>query len=113
MRLADAQRLIDGEAFDVMICDVDLPDGDGLQLLAYARRRFPVQGISLSGHGGDMEQRGEAADFAAHLSKPFSVAVLRDAMVRAMSRSSAGDMPSPALGIAAGRSTPTASRPRI
>jgi hypothetical protein len=56
---------------------MELPDGDGLELLSYARARFPVQGISLSGHGGDIQERGAAVGFSAHLSKPFSVAILR------------------------------------
>ena len=81
---ADARVAIDAREFDVMICDMELPDGDGLELLSYARARFPVQGISLSGHGGDIQERGAAVGFSAHLSKPFSVAILREAIQNAM-----------------------------
>jgi CheY-like chemotaxis protein len=67
-----------------MICDVELPDGNGLDLLSYARTRYPVQGISLSAHTGDVAQRGRDAGFSVHLSKPFNVGLLREAVANAM-----------------------------
>jgi two-component system CheB/CheR fusion protein len=82
--LAEAQASIDNCRFDLMICDVGLPDGNGLDLLVHARARYPVQGISLSGYGGDVPLRGAAAGFRAHLSKPFSVAILREAIETVM-----------------------------
>jgi CheY-like chemotaxis protein len=81
--LAQARASIDDCQFDLLICDVELPDGNGLELLAYAREQYPVQGISLSGYGGDVPERAAAAGFCAHLSKPFSVAILREAIENA------------------------------
>ena len=56
---------------DLLISDIELPDGSGLELIESIRSRKPVPGIALSGFGssGDIEQ-SLAAGFAVHLTKP-------------------------------------------
>jgi two-component system CheB/CheR fusion protein len=65
------------ERFDVLICDIDLPDGSGLELLDRLSSTQTIKGIVLSGYGGDESvRRSRAAGFSAHLTKPVFVQVL-------------------------------------
>ena len=73
--LAAAER----EAFDLLLCDLSLPDGSGLQLLPRLRscltqhnaeRIVPAIAISGSVYEEDVA-RTLAGGFAAHLAKPF------------------------------------------
>ena len=86
--VADAVAAADGGRFDLLISDVDLPDGTGLDLmrqLAAARRDGrPLPGIALTGYGMESDVRSsEAAGFFAHLVKPINFAHLEDAIRRA------------------------------
>jgi signal transduction histidine kinase len=59
------------EAFDLLICDIGLPDGTGVDLITRLRKTSPVRGIALSGFGMDHDvQRSRDAGFLAHLTKP-------------------------------------------
>lgn len=52
--VGDARRVIATTDFDVLVVDVTLPDGSGLQLTAEARARSPLTGIVvLTMHGDD------------------------------------------------------------
>ena len=75
-RLADARRLCAEESFDVILCDIGLPDGNGAELAPLVRGASPATRlIALSGYGQPEDrQRSAAAGFDAHL-KP--VAALR------------------------------------
>jgi DNA-binding response OmpR family regulator len=85
--LAEARRLLDERHFHVLICDPDLPDGDGRDLLRHASRSFPTCGLILTGtEGSEAESRSLAAGFSAHLVKPVSVARLEEAIETALSR---------------------------
>lgn len=63
--------------FDLLIADVQLPDGSGLELLSELRKRYPIQGIVVSGHGrrSDVDQ-ALAAGFSRHFLKPFDLSSL-------------------------------------
>ena len=58
-------------AFDVLICDLQLSDGDGWELMTALRAEKPIVGIAMSGHcaAADMA-RSKAAGFLTHLVKP-------------------------------------------
>jgi len=60
--------------FDLLVCDIGLPDGSGEDLLRKLRKKgcnFP--GIALSGYGMDEDvARSKAAGFQIHLTKPVS-----------------------------------------
>lgn len=69
--------------FDLLITDIGLPDGTGLDLLADLKARSPVRAIALSGYGmAEDVGRSRAAGFAAHVTKPVSLekltAVIRE-----------------------------------
>lgn len=72
--------------FDLLICDIELPDGDGTKVLQAARDQcLGVRGIIVSGF--DDPARRQAADdagFAEYLVKPLTYADLRAAVLRAM-----------------------------
>lgn len=75
--VASALRAADAEPFDLLISDIGLPDGSGLDLMRQLRARRPVKAIALSGFGmEDDVRRSKEAGFAAHLTKPVSVPTL-------------------------------------
>ncbi|PZR74357.1 MAG: hypothetical protein DLM73_08170 [Chthoniobacterales bacterium] len=71
--------------FDLLISDVGLPDGNGMDLLRYLRSKFPTPGIAISGFGmdGDISKSLEAG-FSAHLVKPVKLEKLEAAIARAL-----------------------------
>jgi CheY-like chemotaxis protein/anti-sigma regulatory factor (Ser/Thr protein kinase) len=59
--------------FDLVISDLGLPDGSGLDLMHQLRTRHGICGIALSGYGMEHDvQRSRAAGFAHHLTKPIT-----------------------------------------
>jgi DNA-binding NarL/FixJ family response regulator len=51
--LAGGMKLLDGEATDVLLVDLDLPGGSGLQIIAEARRRWPESDVMVVTVFGD------------------------------------------------------------
>jgi signal transduction histidine kinase len=60
--------------FDVLVSDIGLPDGSGLDLFRTLRAKREIFGIALSGYGmeEDVRRSGEAG-FAHHLVKPVDI----------------------------------------
>jgi PAS domain S-box-containing protein len=72
--VASALRIASGEPFDVVISDLGLPDGSGLDLMRQLRERFNLQGICLSGFGMEDDiARSADAGFRHHLTKPVDL----------------------------------------
>jgi CheY-like chemotaxis protein len=83
--VASAMRLAREHCFDLIVSDLGLPDGSGLDLMRELRRHLDVPGIAISGYG--MEQdivHSRAAGFVEHLVKPVRFEVLEAAMRRAI-----------------------------
>jgi CheY-like chemotaxis protein len=77
------------EPFDLLISDIGLPDGSGLDLIRALSARGPVKGIALSGFGMDADlQRSREAGFLRHLTKPVNGAVLQEVIESIVGRSS-------------------------
>jgi PAS domain S-box-containing protein len=73
-----------GGAFDLVISDVGLPDGSGLDLMRGLAERHGLRGIALSGYGMEEDvQRSREAGFLAHLTKPVDVQALLAAILDA------------------------------
>ncbi|MBQ7332280.1 MAG: response regulator transcription factor [Opitutales bacterium] len=96
---ADARRIFAGENFDLMLLDILLPDGNGIDLLRELRhgKNADVPVIILSALGEEIDQRISGLDAGAndYLAKPFSTRELI-ARIRAVMRSippRAGTMP--------------------
>jgi PAS domain S-box-containing protein len=73
--------------FDVIVSDIGLPDGSGLELMRrVVSRHGPVPAIALTGYGMEEDvRRSRDAGFAAHLTKPIDFAKL-EAMIRQITR---------------------------
>ena len=70
-KIADARALAASRRFDLLISDLGLPDGSGLDLMKVLRDAQGLKGIALSGFGTDEDVAASAAaGFAAHLTKP-------------------------------------------
>jgi CheY-like chemotaxis protein len=71
-----------GESWpDVVLSDLDLPDGTGIDLIHQLRARGPVRCVALSGHGlPEHRARTRAAGFEAHLTKPVTVDQIETAL---------------------------------
>ena len=85
--VAAAVAAAEGGHFDVLVSDVDLPDGTGLDLMRQLSARpgaRPLPGIALTGYGmeSDLQQTRDAGFFA-HLVKPIDFSDLQDAIGRA------------------------------
>jgi CheY-like chemotaxis protein len=69
--IAEARNLAAARRFDLVISDLGLPDGSGLDLMKALREAQGMKGIALSGFGTDDDvSASAAAGFAAHLTKP-------------------------------------------
>ncbi|HEX2972347.1 MAG TPA: ATP-binding protein, partial [Tepidisphaeraceae bacterium] len=67
-----ALEIAKSEDFELIICDIGLPDGTGWDLIRKVRSRRPVKAIALSGFALDEDvAKSKAAGFARHLAKPI------------------------------------------
>ena len=70
MDMASALELVGKISFDVLLCDLNLPDGTGWDLLAELRKRGPVRAIAFSAFDGPEHiARSEAAGFLQYFVK--------------------------------------------
>ena len=69
-----ALRAAEDESFDILISDIALPDGSGLDLLQTLARERPIKGIAMSGYGLESDiARSREAGFLEHLTKPVDL----------------------------------------
>jgi FixJ family two-component response regulator len=86
--IAQAKRKLTGERFELLVTDVNLPDGDGTSLLTTLRRHQPTAtAIVITGSpsvdGAITALRGGAVDF---VPKPFNHTQLVDHVRKALDR---------------------------
>jgi DNA-binding response OmpR family regulator len=87
--IAEAQRLASSKELDLVICDIGLPDGSGLELMRYLRDHYQLKGIALSGFGTQQDvAASKAAGFSMHLVKPVDLMELRTGIAELISPSS-------------------------
>jgi len=79
--LASALQAASDAEFDVLVSDIELPDGSGLELMWAVRASRAIPAIALSGFGApaDIEQ-SRSAGFAIHLTKPVDFRRLEQAI---------------------------------
>jgi CheY-like chemotaxis protein len=76
--IAQARVLASENRFDLMVCDLGLPDGDGCDLMRELFQQYQIKGIALTGYGQpDDVRRATDAGFAAHLLKPVEISRLQ------------------------------------
>jgi signal transduction histidine kinase len=84
--MRSAMEAAESRQFDLLISDVGLPDGSGLELMTHLRATSGIRGIAISGFGmnGDVEKSLQAG-FTEHLVKPVNLEKLEAAIEHAMS----------------------------
>jgi PAS domain S-box-containing protein len=71
--VAEAIRLATEQQFNLVVSDIGLPDGSGVDLIRQMRRHSSVPAIALTGFGTDRDiSRYKEAGFDAHLTKPVN-----------------------------------------
>ena len=74
-----ALGVADAAPFDLLISDIGLPDGSGLDLMRQLLGKRPVKGIALSGYNLEEDvRRSKEAGFAEHLAKPVDFGALAE-----------------------------------
>jgi CheY-like chemotaxis protein len=78
--------------FDLLISDIALPDGTGMDLMMQVRAICGIPGIAISGfsNNGDIEKSLQAG-FSEHLVKPVKLEKLQAAMERAVGANSVSE----------------------
>lgn len=71
--IADARELLAGGCFDLLLCDIDLPDGSGLDLIASLAESMPALAVVMMTVIGDIEiaKRAIALGVDGYITKPF------------------------------------------
>ena len=76
--LTEGRNVLDRESFDLLILDINLPDGSGLDLLNEVRKKSTVPLVLLTANDMEMDiVTGLESGADDYITKPFSLAVLR------------------------------------
>jgi hypothetical protein len=76
-----ALDMIKSKEFDVVLCDIALPDGNGYDVIMEAKRKGAVKTVAISGYAArDDVERGRKAGFDFHLAKPVDFHELRSVL---------------------------------
>ena len=76
--LAEGRSVLDRDSFDLLILDINLPDGSGLDLLNVVRKTSALPIILLTANDMEMDiVTGLESGADDYITKPFSLAVLR------------------------------------
>ncbi len=107
-----AERLLDRREFDLVISDVRMRDGDGFEVMDYARRVAPNTAVILLTAFGSVPEavssmRNGACDY---LTKPVSFDRLQEAVTRVLERMSTADAAADAPSVEA---EPAPMRPEL
>jgi two-component system response regulator PilR (NtrC family) len=80
-----ARTFLDNFRFDALLSDLRLPNGDGLQIVADAKRRQPrTLAVALGGQGDAADRdAGLRAGFDHYLAKPIDARSLRELLAAA------------------------------
>ena len=74
LNFQSAVNLSEQEEFDVLISDLALPDGNGIDLMRTLSSRKPLFGIALTGFGMEADiRRSREVGFQHHLVKPIDL----------------------------------------
>src|ERR1700735_5210542 len=91
--VADAQRLLKTEHVDLCLTDMQLPDGDGLELVKWIQQYSPNVPVAVITAHGNMETAVRALKLGAFdfVSKPLDLAGLRKLVASAIKLSETQD----------------------
>jgi CheY-like chemotaxis protein len=78
--LKDARQAAATQPFDLLVSDLSMPDGSGLELMESLKPKG-VRGIAISGFGTDEDvEKSRRAGFSQHLMKPVTFEALDSAL---------------------------------
>jgi signal transduction histidine kinase/ActR/RegA family two-component response regulator len=81
--VTSAFELAETNEFDIIISDLGLPDGSGLDLMPELKSRYGLKGIAVSGFGMEEDlDKSRNAGFSEHLIKPVDFRQLEAAVSR-------------------------------
>jgi two-component system, NtrC family, response regulator PilR len=91
--VATAQRMLKVEQFDLCLTDMQLPDGDGLELVKWIQQYSPSVPVAVITAHGNMETAVRALKLGAFdfVSKPLDLAGLRKLVATAIKLSDTGN----------------------
>jgi CheY-like chemotaxis protein len=71
--MQSALRILESDPIDVLLCDISLPDGDGIQLMRHLQKNNCLPfGIAMTGHVSlPGANPNDLCGFRHHLLKPF------------------------------------------
>ena len=70
---------------DLVVTDLGLPDGTGMELLAELKRIYPIEGVAMTAHSeGSFRDGAIKGGFARYLFKPFVFSDLLGAVREAL-----------------------------
>ena len=76
--VARALELAEKQSFDLVISDLGLPDGSGLELMRLLGQKHGLKGVAISGYGMEADLAdSKDAGFIAHLTKPVNFQQVR------------------------------------
>ena len=79
--IGDARSRLQGMRFDILLTDLNLPDGDGIDLVREAKQTQELKAIAVTGRTSDDERaEGLRAGFDLYLTKPIDFRQLREAL---------------------------------
>jgi CheY-like chemotaxis protein len=79
--LRDARARLKEMRFDVLISDLNLPDGDGTELVREVKQAQQIKAIAITGRTSDEEREaGLGAGFDCYLTKPIDLQQLRQTL---------------------------------
>jgi len=85
--VAAACRCVDAKRYDVLVSDMGLPDGDGIDVLRHYAPQADQIAVALTGYGMESDvRRCLDAGFAFHLTKPLDI----DQLIRVLQREPQG-----------------------
>jgi signal transduction histidine kinase/CheY-like chemotaxis protein len=79
--MSTAMEAAGNQPFDLLISDLGLPDGTGIELMKQLAAKYPIKGIALTGYGMESDiEHTKTAGFERHLTKPINFADLLTAI---------------------------------
>lgn len=73
--IRESQKALMSEMYDIVLLDLNLPDGDGLNLLEEIRSEYPRTAVIIITARGEVEDRVKGLNLGSddYISKPFSM----------------------------------------
>jgi two-component system, OmpR family, response regulator len=79
--LREGRKRLEEMRFEILLCDLNLPDGDGIELVREAKKLQSLKAIALTGRDSEEDRAaGVKAGFDCYLTKPIDFHELRKAI---------------------------------